>query len=158
MKYFSYGMNTNLYEMAHRCPTAVCLGVAWINNYEFVFRRHADIQLQPGAICYGVLWEIDDACLHSLDRLEGFPHYYNRFDVPVEHNGTTVDAMVYQMIDQTTMESPNSYYLDMVTEGYRENGVPPKQIDEAINMVCYMLTPAITEYPCTWLPTIKDYV
>ena len=59
MKYFAYGMNTNLEQMARRCPGAVCLGAAWINNYQFEFRHHADIQKQPGAVCHGVLWEID---------------------------------------------------------------------------------------------------
>jgi len=41
MKMFSYGMNCNLNEMARRCPTAICLGAAWIEDYEFVFRTHA---------------------------------------------------------------------------------------------------------------------
>ena len=75
MKYFAYGMNTNLDSMSHRCPTAKCLGPAWIDDHEFVFRTHADIAESAGSICYGVLWDITKADLKALDRLEGYPYY-----------------------------------------------------------------------------------
>jgi hypothetical protein len=68
-----------------------------------------------------------------------------------------VSAMTYQMNDQTEIAMPGQGYLDMVTEGYQDNGVPLLQLDEAINRICSM-SPTMTEYPCTWLPTMKDYV
>ena len=52
MKYFSYGMNTNLDQMSRRCAGAVCLGAAWINNYQFEFRK----SLAPAVtVCCGTL-------------------------------------------------------------------------------------------------------
>ena len=140
MKMFAYGMNTNIAEMERRCPTAVCLGAAWIEDYEFVFRTHADIAESPGSICYGVLWDITRADLQALDRLEGYPYYYNRFRVRVNLGDHFVYALTYQMNDQTYIQEPSRGYLEMVTEGYQQNAVPTNQIDQAINMVCSSLT------------------
>jgi gamma-glutamylcyclotransferase (GGCT)/AIG2-like uncharacterized protein YtfP len=157
MKYFAYGMNTNLAEMERRCPTAVCLGAAWINDYEFVFRTHADIAESAGSLCYGVLWDITKADLRALDMLEGYPYYYNRFRVRVNLGDHFVYALTYQMNDQTYMQEPGQGYLETVTDGYRQNGVPTGQIGHAINMVCSTSNMTNAECPYTWSPTIKDF-
>jgi gamma-glutamylcyclotransferase (GGCT)/AIG2-like uncharacterized protein YtfP len=151
-------MNTNLDQMARRCPGAVCLGMAWVDNYQFEFRTHADIEKLPGARVYGVLWDIDKNHRKSLDALEGFPYYYHRLQVMVSTEKYRVSAMTYQMVDQGLLVAPGPGYLDMVTEGYQDNGVPPFQLDEAINRICSMSPTTTMEYPCTWLPTMKDYV
>ena len=41
MLYFAYGMNTNLGEMARRCPGAVSLGHARLIDHVFRFAFHA---------------------------------------------------------------------------------------------------------------------
>lgn len=158
MKYFAYGMNTNLDEMARRCPGAVSLGPAWINNYEFVFRTHADIAESPGNICHGVLWDISKTDLKSLDALEGFPYYYTRFRVKVNTGNSFVYALTYQMNDQSYIQEPGPGYLAMVTEGYNQNGVPTNQIDRAINMVCSSSIETNLGWYNTWSPTTQDYV
>lgn len=156
MKYFAYGMNTNLSEMSRRCPTARSLGAAWIDDYEFVFRTHADIAGSPGSICYGVLWDISKSDLKALDVLEGYPYYYTRFRVRVNLGDHFVYAITYQMTDQTYMQEPGRGYLEMVREGYQQNSVPLGQIDGAINMVCSSLTETNTEWYNTWLPMTQD--
>ena len=158
MKYFAYGMNTNIAEMERRCPKAVCLGAAWIEDYEFVFRTHADIAESPGGICYGVLWDITRADLQALDRLEGYPYYYTRFRVRVNLGDHFVYALTYQMNDQTYIQEPSRGYLEMVTEGYQQNAVPTNQIDQAINMVCLSQDWTSAEYPYTWPATTKAFV
>ena len=158
MKYFAYGMNTNLEEMTRRCPGAVSLGPAWINDYEFVFRSHADIAKSPGNICYGVLWDITLAHLKALDALEGYPYYYTRFRVRINLEDRFVYALTYQMNDQSYLNYPSPGYLEMVREGYKDNGVPTNQIDEAINMVCYSLTETSAELHNTWSPTTRAFV
>ena len=150
MKYFAYGMNTNLDEMSRRCPGAVSLGPAWVDNYEFVFRTHADIEKTPGGICYGVLWDISKQDLRALDALEGFPYYYTRFRVRVNTGDSFVYALTYQMNDQSYVQEPGRGYLEMVREGYQQNGVPVDQIDRAINMVCSSLIETRMEYPISW--------
>lgn len=158
MKYFAYGMNTNLDEMARRCPGATSLGTAWIDDYDLVFRTHADIAKSPGGICYGVLWDINKTHLKALDALEGYPYYYTRFHVRVNLGDHSVYALTYQMIDQSYMQEPGQGYLDIVTEGYQQNGTPTSQIDRAINMVCSLPITMNAELPFTWSQTTKDYV
>jgi gamma-glutamylcyclotransferase (GGCT)/AIG2-like uncharacterized protein YtfP len=157
MKYFAYGMNTNLNEMAGRCPGATSLGAAWIDDYQLVFRTHADIAKSPGDICYGVLWDIDEKHLQALDALEGYPYYYTRFPVKVNTGDYFVFALTYQMNDQTYVQEPGAGYLEMVTEGYQQNGVPTDQIDRAINMICSSSIATNTELVNTWSPTTRDY-
>lgn len=135
MKYFAYGMNTNLAQMAMRCPQAQSLGAAYLPNHEFRFARHADILHTPGYTTHGVLWEITDACLKSLDALEGYPDYYQRKTVTVIHQGQQVECMTYYMTGNLPDEAPGTGYVAMLEEGYRENGVPDRQIYDALDFV-----------------------
>jgi gamma-glutamylcyclotransferase (GGCT)/AIG2-like uncharacterized protein YtfP len=125
---FSYGMNTNLDEMAARCPGAVCLGPAWINDYALVFRHFADIEPEAGNWCDGVLWEITEDNLSALDRLEGYPYHYTRFTVVVHTDRGSDTALVYQMTDQSYEQPPSGRYYNMVAEGYVQNSVPTDQL------------------------------
>ncbi len=150
-------MNTNLEQMAGRCPGAVSLGPAWIDNYEFVFRTHADIVKSAGGICYGVLWDITPTHLKALDALEGYPYYYTRFRVRVNLGDHLVYALTYQMNDQTYIQEPGAGYLEMVTEGYQQNGVPTNQLDRAINMICSSSIATNMELVNTWSPTTRGY-
>ena len=121
-------MNTNLDEMAARCPGAVCLGPAWINDYALVFRYFADIEPAAGGWCDGVLWEITDDNLSALDRLEGYPWHYTRFTVVVHTDRGSDTALVYQMTDQSYEQPPSGHYYNMVAEGYVQNSVPTDQL------------------------------
>ena len=128
MKYFAYGMNTNLDEMAARCPGAVCLGPAWINDYALVFRYCADIEPAAGNWCDGVLWEITEDNLAALDQMEGYPYHYTRFSVMVHTDRGSDTALVYQMTDQSYEQPPSGHYFRMVAEGYVQNSVPTDQL------------------------------
>ena len=132
MKYFAYGMNTNVGEMAHRCPDARSLGRARLPGYKFAFNRHADLMNMGDEYCDGVLWEITEDCLMALDALEGYPFYYTRFEVDVEWRGETVRAITYQMNPENQIPAiPSTSYYFMVTKGYAQHGVPNTQLVEA---------------------------
>jgi gamma-glutamylcyclotransferase (GGCT)/AIG2-like uncharacterized protein YtfP len=140
--YFAYGMNTNLREMALRCPNATCLGYVVLRDHKFAFRLHADVEYSEGSSVDGVLWEITEQCEDALDRLEGYPYYYDKKGVVVETpSGTNIKgmtrllAMVYFMNDQDTVGFPSQSYYNCLIEGYTANGVPTDQIDEAMNDV-----------------------
>jgi gamma-glutamylcyclotransferase (GGCT)/AIG2-like uncharacterized protein YtfP len=130
--YFAYGMNTNLDSMDQRCPGARVLGAARLEGYRFVFRQHADVELEYGSDVMGVLWEIDDDHLYSLDAFEGFPNYYIRSRAWVEHGGEWHVAWVYQMADQSYLVKPANGYVSMCMEGYQQNGVDTHQIINAL--------------------------
>ena len=118
--YFAYGMNTNLTEMNSRCPNAVSLGRCVLPNFELKFRHHADIDLVPGSEMEGVLWEITPECEKALDRLEGYPHYYNKINVVLDDN--TI-AMAYIMNKKGKQEPPGLSYEKCLIEGYTSHGL-----------------------------------
>jgi gamma-glutamylcyclotransferase (GGCT)/AIG2-like uncharacterized protein YtfP len=134
LKYFAYGMNTNLDEMAARCPGAVCLGPAWIEGYALVFRHFADIEPAVENYCDGVLWEITDDNLAALDRLEGYPYHYTRFTVVVHTDRGSDTALVYQMTDQSYEQPPSNHYFNTVYEGYEQNSVDTHQLIETLEL------------------------
>ena len=128
MKYFAYGMNTNLIQMGLRCPGAVCLGPAWINDYRLVFRYYADVEPAADNYCDGVLWEITEDNLRALDALEGYPYHYTRFSVLAHTNRGSDTALIYQMVDQSFEQDPSNQYFGMLLEGYDQNSVPLDQL------------------------------
>jgi len=132
--YFGYGINTNLYEMAYRCPRAQSLGHARLLNSAFRFATHADVVVVPDCYVDGVLWSITEECLQKLDALEGFPHYYNRIEMAVEHDGEIKDAIVYFMNPGVADGLPHQSYFDLLIEGYTQHGVPTDQLHNALEL------------------------
>ena len=137
MLYAAYGMNTNLTSMAGRCPNAKLLGPAKLLNFELRFRGHADIQFVAGSEMDIVLWEITEECLESLDRLEGYPSYYNCIHAVVEFQGHTHVCLVYIMNDQGYESRPGDGYYDMCYEGYKENGIDTDQLVRARDRIYF---------------------
>jgi gamma-glutamylcyclotransferase (GGCT)/AIG2-like uncharacterized protein YtfP len=135
--YFAFGMNCNLDSMAQRCPGAFCLGAAQLEGYKFAFRKHADVELgNPDDIVNGVLWQLDDDDLDSLDAFEGFPNYYLRCKAWVHSDEIGwVKAWIYTMADQDYLSEPSDSYVAMCREGYLQNSVSTKQIDEALERI-----------------------
>jgi gamma-glutamylcyclotransferase (GGCT)/AIG2-like uncharacterized protein YtfP len=128
MLYFAYGMNTDRAGMAQRCPGALSLGHARLVNHVFRFAVHADVMPCDNSWVEGVLWVIDQQHLNSLDRVEGYPWYYDRTELQVEHCGLTVTAHCYRMQPGNADAPPTQNYLDAVIRGYREHSVPAEQL------------------------------
>jgi gamma-glutamylcyclotransferase (GGCT)/AIG2-like uncharacterized protein YtfP len=54
-------------------------------------------------VIHGELYEIDNATFQNCDRLEGYPHFYNRTVVEVEGADGNNQAWVYHFEDDTLM-------------------------------------------------------
>jgi gamma-glutamylcyclotransferase (GGCT)/AIG2-like uncharacterized protein YtfP len=132
MLYFAYGMNTNTQGMARRCPGAVAFGRSQLLGHRFRFAGPADVQVNRFCRVDGVLWDITESCLKSLDMLEGYPYYYNRKWATVELDGECCQALVYYMQPGNKTSPPSSGYFATVMEGYEEFGVPTKQLWENV--------------------------
>jgi gamma-glutamylcyclotransferase (GGCT)/AIG2-like uncharacterized protein YtfP len=132
MLYFAYGMNTNRSEMAQRCPGALSLGHARLVDRIFRFATHADVVKCPGSYVDGVLWTIDDFHLNALDRLEGYPYYYNRRSLRVAHDNRIVMAETYYMQPGNLDSLPSQSYFDMVIEGYNQHKIPLDQLYNSV--------------------------
>jgi len=132
MLYFAYGMNTNRSEMAQRCPGALSLGHARLVDRIFRFATHADVVKCRGSYVDGVLWTIDDFHLNALDRLEGYPYYYNRRSLRVAHNDRIVMAETYYMQPGNLDSLPSQGYFDLVVEGYNQHNTPLDQVYNSV--------------------------
>lgn len=132
MLYFAYGMNTNPAEMSVRCPGAVALGHARLVNHSFRFALHADVEPCPGSYVDGVLWEISEEHLRSLDQLEGYPYYYDRVVASVVLGPRTYHALVYRMQPGQTVSPPTLGYYKVVTAGYLAHNVPVEQLENSL--------------------------
>ena len=139
MLYFAYGMNTNSQGMARRCPGAVAFGRATLLDHKFRFAGPADVQVNRFCNVDGVLWDITDACLASLDTLEGFPYYYDRKWATVKLDGEKCQALVYFMQPGHRNNPPSSGYFTTVLEGYEEFGVPTQQLWKNVNFSTQIL-------------------
>ena len=135
MLYFAYGMNTNVTGMAQRCPAAVSFGRAQLLGHRFRFAGPADVQRDRHCTVEGVLWDISDQCLRSLDALEGYPYFYDRKQARVRWQDQEVQAMVYFMQPGNKNAPPSSGYFSMLLEGYEEHGVSTHQLWAAQNVV-----------------------
>jgi gamma-glutamylcyclotransferase len=129
--YFAYGMNTNQDEMAYRCPGAVALGKAILLGYRLEFKSFATIVPSPNSSVEGVLWTITNSDESALDVLEGYPEFYDKKTVSVEHKGQPYIAMTYIMGPREQGHAPSDGYYSMVSEGYQSFGLSQKQLLEA---------------------------
>jgi len=135
MKYFSYGMNTNLTQMARRCPKAVSLGAAVLPGFRFEFKQFATVVPDVTRDSVGVVWEISEECELALDRLEGFPIYYNKQLVTVLIDGVPHTAMTYLMYPEEPLGLPSNSYYNLVADGYEDHGISLDQLNDAIDRV-----------------------
>jgi len=131
--YFAYGMNTNLDEMAYRCPSAIPMGKAVLPGYRFEFKSFATIVPSPKEQVEGVLWTITDTDESNLDMLEGYPEFYDKKTVSVEHDNQSYIAMTYIMGPREQGYAPSDGYYSMVSEGYQTFGLSQRQLLDAKN-------------------------
>ncbi|MFT8889533.1 MAG: gamma-glutamylcyclotransferase family protein [Ethanoligenens sp.] len=135
--YIAYGSNLSLPQMACRCPTARVAGASEIKDYELLFRggrRGAVATVEPlkGASVPVLLWKIQPADEQSLDRYEGYPHFYHKEILPVELAGKTQPAMVYIMNGGHPLGAPSDYYLQTIADGYKTAGFDTDFLVEAV--------------------------
>ena len=125
MVYIAYGSNMVEDQMAFRCPEARMIGTGYITGARLEFYLHATVERTgdkrnrvPVAV-----WDINSRDEKSLDRYEGFPHYYVKETWTVHmDDGSEIEGMVYIM--NMIRQSPpmNSYYQG-IAEAYRRLGL-----------------------------------
>ena len=126
--YLAYGSNLNIEQMAYRCPGATAVGVGTLEGWQLRFRGSgtgAYLTIEPceGSSVPVGIWEITEADERSLDRYEGFPHFYlKRMLRLVMQNyltgeETEVEAMVYIMRKGSHLGVPSPSYVETCLEG-----------------------------------------
>lgn len=127
MYYFAYGSNMNCEQMAYRCPGAVKIDNGMLMNYALIERQFADIEFKDGSWVNGVLWEITEIDLHSLDRYEGYPKFYTRHLADIIFDGRKAGAVVYEMTPAAReLRNGKPYspeYRKICSDGAEMNGI-----------------------------------
>ena len=125
MKYIAYGSNMVQEQMAYRCPDARLIGVGYLSGARLEFYLHATVEKtgdQRNRVPVAV-WEINERDEKSLDRYEGFPHYYTKEYWPVHmSDGSEIEGMIYimKMIREAL---PDSGYYMGIEDAYRKLGL-----------------------------------
>ncbi|MDZ7729153.1 MAG: gamma-glutamylcyclotransferase family protein [Dehalococcoidia bacterium] len=138
--YFAYGSNMSASQMADRCPGARALGAAWLPDFALAFTRYsprreggvADIRPHRRKAAHGVLWEVTEDHLASLDRYEGVASgAYRRIEVAVAQ-GTgppEAPALTYQVVEpRPDHVPPAAEYMATLIEGACEHGLPDSYV------------------------------
>ena len=129
----------------------VQLNVRLLNGQDIPLHVAADSSVD------GVLWLIDTDHLKSLDHLEGYPYYYDRDILPVQYQGNIVMAECYRMQPDNPDDYPSQEYLNMLSAGYREHGVPWDQIEAALDNVAKKQQDFVAKIPQKSSSFLKKY-
>ncbi len=140
--YLAYGSNLNLEQMKRRCPTAVKVGTAIIENYRLMFKgsgsgNYLTVEKANGHYVPVGVFIIQPRDEHSLDIYEGYPNFYYKKEIKVvlkdsEGDDTPIEAFAYIMHEKFTLGEPSQRYVNTVLEGYKTFGFDKSLIEEAI--------------------------
>src|SRR5689334_11298654 len=98
MLHFAYGSNMDRAAMRRRCPGAVALGPATLDNWRFIVTRdgYASVVPAPGETVHGVLWRLSPRDLAALNAYESIDSgLYRRRMLPVRRDAGRLRALVY---------------------------------------------------------------
>src|SRR6476646_280590 len=78
--YFAYGSNLCVNQMSRRCPNAADPRPATLADHDWLINERGVATVEPfdGSQVHGVVWQLDDHDLATLDRAEGVPVRYSR--------------------------------------------------------------------------------
>jgi len=144
MKYFAYGSNLNENQLQHRCPNSQYLGKAHLDGYRLTFDLYssnwgggvADVVEDKNSKVWGLLYELTDEDLKSLDGYEGHPNFYKRRAVNViDMKGKNVEAITYEVVNKKSFIPPADEYLDLIKKAAEKYNFPEdyKQFLDSIN-------------------------
>jgi len=132
--YFAYGSNLDPVQMADRCPSSKAVEKACLEGYRFCFPQEstrwsggvAGIRASNGDVVWGVVYELSDDDLLTLDGFEGVSEgRYLRDRLAVSIDGESVDVEVYiASLETNDTFSPSPTYLEALLRGARHHGLP----------------------------------
>jgi phage replication-related protein YjqB (UPF0714/DUF867 family) len=128
--YFAYGSNLCVRQMAQRCPGAVDPRPATLADHDWLINERgvATVEQFDGSQVHGVVWQLTDSDLATLDSAEGVPVRYRRDRLTVHTDDGSHHAWVY--IDHRVEPGPpRPGYLERVVDGALQHNLPQRWID-----------------------------
>jgi gamma-glutamylcyclotransferase (GGCT)/AIG2-like uncharacterized protein YtfP len=148
MLYFAYGSNLNPEQMLRRCPGHKVVGMAALRDHKLVFplTSHdwgggvAGLVPSHGPNVWGIVHELNEADLASLDRYEGYQgpddqhNLYDRQGVFVDLTRPDDDSIPRRIrvlcyfARPSNPAPPSRRYLDAILAGARHHHLPDEYI------------------------------
>ena len=128
--YFAYGSNLCVRQMAQRCPDAGNPRRAVLTDHDWLINQRGVATVEPfdGTQVHGVVWDVSDHDLATLDSAEGVPSRYRRDQMTVQIDDGHLDAWVY--IDHRVDPGPpRPGYLERIIDGALHHRLPQSWID-----------------------------
>lgn len=128
--YFAYGSNLCVRQMAQRCPDATDPRRATLADHDWLINERGVATVEPftGSEVHGVVWQLSDRDLATLDSAEGVPVRYRRDRLTVRTDEGPAPAWVY--IDHRAEPGPpRPGYLERILDGARHHGLPHRWIE-----------------------------
>jgi cation transport regulator ChaC len=135
--YFAYGSNMDPLQMEQRCPGAVVIGPARLDDHRLTFVWDspgwgggvATVEAATGDHVWGVLWDLTDEHVKSLDEYEGVAvGAYTREHIDVDCLGVGVNTLIYLATD-TRYKAPSARYVNALIRGAMAFAVPDDYIE-----------------------------
>jgi phage replication-related protein YjqB (UPF0714/DUF867 family) len=128
--YFAYGSNLCVRQMTQRCPGAVNPRPAMLADHDWLINERGVATVEPfdGSQVHGVVWQVTDHDLATLDSAEGVPARYRRDRLTVHTDDGPFQAWVY--IDHRVDPGPpRPGYLERIIDGATHHGLPHRWIE-----------------------------
>jgi phage replication-related protein YjqB (UPF0714/DUF867 family) len=128
--YFAYGSNLCVTQMALRCPNAIDPRPALLTDHDWLINQRGVATIEPlaGTQVHGVLWQVTDRDLATLDSAEGVPVRYRRDRLTVHTDDGPSDAWVY--IDhRVETGAPRPGYLERIIAAAIHHGLPHRWVE-----------------------------
>ena len=137
--YFAYGSNLDWDQMKERCPQSKFISIAFYPNHVLSFTKQstserwgkgswlADMIFSPDDKVWGVVYEISESDLISLDKNEGvkFDRGYLRQKIVVfSKKGEEIIAWSYFVKNKTGKGLPSEKYLNTILKGGEFHSLP----------------------------------
>ncbi|MET0899520.1 MAG: poly-gamma-glutamate hydrolase family protein [Mycobacterium sp.] len=128
--YFAYGSNLCVQQMARRCPEAVAPRAASLADHDWLINERGVATIEPftGSRVHGVLWDVSDHDLATLDSAEGVPVRYRRDRLTVHTAAGPTSAWVY-VDHRVEPGAPRPGYLERIIDGALHHGLPERWVE-----------------------------
>jgi hypothetical protein len=136
--FFAYGDRMNEEKMIGEKPDARLVGPGRLDGYRLAFNvisrawggGAANAVPDPRGSLWGILWELDEGELESLQPINrgGMPNEDRIFDVEVQGPNGVVTARTFAVESREAFVRPTDRYFDMLRATAIQQGMP----DEAI--------------------------